>query len=340
MEARPCNKAPGTQLTDEPNPAWFGPHLMRLATVRSGEVEATHDVSIVATDEAGRVIRTWGDADVTFYYRSAIKAFQATVSLECGANLSPEELAVTCASHGGYPIHLGLVESILEGAGLDGDALQCPPAWPRDPEAKDLLIAAGHRRVKSLFHNCSGKHSGWLAACVAQGWPTDTYLDRSHPLQQRILDAIEEITGVDPEPVGVDGCGAPTLRGRLDGLARAFGRLTVDDRFKQARLATHRFPALVASNTLPDGRFAAWWGGPVKVGAQGLIAAGRNGIGIAAKSHEGAMPIAVAAIAAAATQLGLLSQAAHDALEDVRRIPVLGGGRRVGTIAPITDRNA
>jgi L-asparaginase II len=312
---------------------------VRLATIRSGEVEATHDVSIVATDETGGVIGTWGDPDMTFYYRSVVKPFQATVSLEHGADLSPEELAVTCASHGGYPIHLGLVESILKHAALDATALQCPPAWPRDPEAKDLLIGAGHKQMKRLFHNCSGKHAGWLAACAAQGWPINTYLDRSHPLQQRVLSVIEEVTGVDIV-VGVDGCGAPTSRGNLRGLARAFGKLSVDGRFRQARLATHRFPALVASNTLPDGRFAAWWGGPVKVGAQGLIAAGRNGIGIAAKSHEGAMPIAVAAVAEAATRLGLLSQVARDALEDVMRIPVLGGGRRVGTIAPITDQDA
>lgn len=313
---------------------------MRLATIRSGEVEATHDVSIVATDEIGRVIGTWGDPDMTFYYRSAIKAFQATVSLECGADLFPEELAVTCASHGGYPIHLGLVASILKRADLDATALQCPPAWPRDPLAKDLLIRAGHKQMKRLFHNCSGKHAGWLAACATQGWPTATYLDRSHPLQQRVLSAIAEVTGVNPEPVGVDGCGAPTPRGNLRGLARAFGKLSADTRFEQARLATHRFPALTASNTLPDGRFAAWWGGPVKVGAQGLIAAGRNGIGIAAKSHEGAMPIAVAAIAEAAGRLGLLSRAAYDALKDVMRIPVVGGGRSVGTISPINDQDA
>ncbi len=310
---------------------------MRLATVRSGEVEATHDVSVVATDAAGQTMAIWGDPDVPFYYRSAIKPFQATVTLESGADLSPEEIAVTCASHGGYPIHLSLVESILRRAGLDAGALQCPAAWPRDPGAKDLLIAAGHRHMKRLFHNCSGKHSGWLAACAAHGWPTATYLDRSHPIQVRVLSLIEEVTGAHPEPVGVDGCGAPTLRGNLGGLARAFGTLSVDARFEQTRLASHRFPGLIASNTLPDGQFAAWWGGPVKVGAQGLVAAGRNGLGIAAKSHEGAMPIAVAALAEAAIRLGLLPQAAVEALEDVRRIPVLGGGRQVGTISPIAD---
>jgi len=308
---------------------------MRIATIRSGQIESTHMVSIVATDGSGHVIDTWGEQDITFFYRSVVKPFQATVAQEAGANLGPEQLAIACASHGGYPIHLGLVEVNLSQVGLNSDSLRCPPAWPRAPEAKDLLIAAGHRRPRRLFHNCSGKHSGWLAASVASGWPLDDYLGPFHPIQQRVSALLKEVTGVNPEPAGIDGCGAPTLRGELTGLARAFGTLAVDPRFAEAALAVHRFPALVSSNNLPDGRFAAWWGGPVKVGAQGLIAAGRDGIGIAAKSHEGSMPIAVVGIVEAIRQLGLLPMVAQDALEDVARIPIYGGGQRVGTIEPV-----
>ena len=310
---------------------------MLLATVRSGEIEATHDVSIVAVDATGKEIRTWGDSEVTFFYRSVIKPFQATVSLEAGAALAPEQLAVVCASHGGYPTHLSLVASVLSDAGLTPADLQCPAAWPRDGQARDLLIAAGHRRKRRIYHNCSGKHAGWLAACVAAGEPTATYLDPAHPLQQRVRTEIEELTGTPTEPIGVDGCGAPTMRGNLPGLARAFATLSTETRFARARLAMHRFPALVAANTMADGEFAAWWGGPVKVGAQGLIAAGRNGIGIATKSHEGSMEIATAAITEAARQIGLLSAVAVDALTDVRMIPVFGGERRVGSIQPIAN---
>jgi L-asparaginase II len=310
---------------------------VRIATIRSGQIESTHDVSVAVTDARGRDIGEWGEPDITFFYRSVIKPFQGTVTQEAGADLSAEQLAVACASHGGYPIHLGLVKATLAQAGLDVDSLQCPPAWPRAPGARDLLIAAGHRRPARLLHNCSGKHSGWLAACVAQDWPIDTYLDTSHPLQQRVLSMMKELTGFDPEPAGVDGCGAPTPRGNLIGLARAFSTLSVDPRFAEAKMAVHRFPALVSSNTLPDGKFAAWWGGPVKVGAEGLIAAGRNGIGIAAKSHEGSMPIAVVGIMEASRQLGLLPEVAQTALQDVARIPVYGGGQRVGVIEPISS---
>ena len=306
---------------------------MRLATVRSGQVESTHDVSVVITDAAGDVIASWGE-DLEFFYRSAIKPFQATVTLEAGADLTAEQTAIACSSHGGLPAHLALVTANLSGAGLTADALQCPPAWPRDPAAKELLIASGHRAPTRLFHNCSGKHSGWLAASVAQGWPIETYLDPAHPLQQRIVPLIEEVTGVNTDPIGVDGCGAPTLRGKLTGLARAFGRLSIEPRFAAAATAMRRFPALISSNNLNEGRFAAWWGGPVKGGAEGLIAAGRHGIGVAAKSHEGNVDIAIAAMMESIDRVGLLSDAARQALTDVARPPVLGGGRQVGVIEP------
>ena len=308
---------------------------MRIATIRSGQIESTHNVSVVAVDGDGHVIGTWGEQGIAFFYRSAIKPFQATVSREAGADLPPEQLAVTCSSHGGYPLHLGLVEANLAHAGLTADALQCPPLWPRDPGAKDLMIAGGRRQPARLFNNCSGKHSGWLVAAVARGWPTNTYLDRSHPLQQQVIALVAEVTGIAPEPFGIDGCGAPTMRGELTGLARSFGRLSHEPRFAEVALAMKRFPAILSSNTLAEGKFAAWWGGPVKGGAEGLIAAGRNGIGIAAKSHEGDVNIAIVGLLEAIRLLGLLSQTAEDALHDVAKIPVLGGGRQVGVIEPI-----
>ena len=308
---------------------------MHLATLRSGEIESTHEVSVVITDEGGTVIEASGRQDLTFFYRSAIKPFQATVSLEAGADLTPEQIAIACSSHGGFPAHQNLVTLNLTDAGLTADALQCPPAWPRDVLAKELMLLNGQDRPTRIFNNCSGKHSAWLAGCVAQDWPTETYLDRDHPIQLQVAHLIAEVTGVKPDPIGVDGCGAPTLRGELPGLARAFGLLSTDARFERAATAMKRFPALLSSNNLNEGRFAAWWGGPVKGGAQGLMAAGRHGIGVAAKSHDGNVEIAIAAMMEVIRRVGLLSQAATDALVDVARIPVLGGGRQVGTIEPL-----
>jgi len=96
--------------------------------------------------------------------------------------------------------------------------------------------------------------------------------------------------------------------------------------------AMTRFGALVADNVRPDGRTAAWWGGPQKVGAEGLFGMTRNGFTVAAKSHSGRPEVAVAAALVAAQDVGALSPAMRTALTDQIDRPVLGGGRVVGTM--------
>ena len=75
--------------------------------------------------------------------------------------------------------------------------------------------------------NCSGKHAAMLATCVANGWPTDTYRDPDHPLQQAIAATFAELTGEPVAVTAVDGCGAPLFSASLVGLARAFRRLAL-----------------------------------------------------------------------------------------------------------------
>lgn len=307
---------------------------IRAETVRSGVVESVDELTACIVDSRGRVIRSFGDPDRPLFYRSAIKPFQAAVSLELGADLPPEHLAVACSSHAGHPAHLAIVSRILVDAGLDESALQTPPDWPLSGKAMRLAVGAGHRRPKPLFHNCSGKHSGWLAACVAAGMDTRSYLDPQHPLQRRVLQRLAEVSGVDPDPVGVDGCGAPTLRGSVAALARAFARLG-DDEYSKVWAACSRFPALVAGNDLVNGKLGQWWPGPVKSGAEGLIACSGNGFGAAVKSHSGSYERATAALGEMLRTMGLLSAAAVHALSDVLAPPVLGGGHPQGTIRTV-----
>jgi L-asparaginase II len=264
------------------------------------------------------------------FYRSAIKPFQALAAARAGLTLPDEHLAVTCASHGGFPVHLGIVDTILTDHGLMADWLQCPPDRPLAPAAHDLQLRRGNARKERRFHNCSGKHSGWLAACTVAGWDTATYLDPRHPIQRSIIEIVWEMTGIDPEPVGTDGCAAPTLRGSTRGLATAFSRLSTDTELAPMAQAMTRFAALVADNTRPDGRTGLWWGGPQKVGAEGLFAMTRHGIAIAAKSHSGRSAVAVAAGLVAADRIGMLTPAMAEALENEIRPPTIGAGRPVG----------
>ncbi len=309
---------------------------MRAETIRSGLAESTNLTSAIALDGRGTVLLEWGDPDRPVFYRSAIKPFQATASLEAGARLAAESVAVTCASHSGSPAHLAHVAAILEGVGLDEGALQAPPAWPLSRAAADRLHERGHRTPRRIFHNCSGKHAGWLAGSRAAGHRIETYLDPSHPIQVASRAIVADATGMDPGSPGIDGCGAPTWRGSIRGLARGFSALTTSDRFATAAAAMSRFPSLVGGNLAPDGRLAAWWPGPMKRGAEGLLAAGRDGVGVAVKSESGSHSIAAVAMMEAMRRLGALSSAALDALTDVAAPPVLGGGRRVGRIEPVT----
>ena len=305
---------------------------MRFATVRNGLPESLHDVSVFATDATGAELYRCGDPDRPLFYRSAVKPLQATVALEMGIDLPPEHVAVASASHSGWPAHVAIVRRMLHDVGLDEYTLQCPAVWPLSQSARDLQIRRGVRSVKRVFHNCSGKHAAMLAACVAQGWPIDSYLSPDHPLQQQIVEVVAEATGVRPEPLGVDGCGAPTLRGSLRGLAAAFAQLSSNPRYERASSAIARFPSLVADNQRADGKFARWWGGPVKVGAEGQIGIGRHGVGIAAKAKAGGRDVAVAAIIAAANDLGLLPDAMRSGLANQAAPPVLGGGVPVGEL--------
>ncbi len=305
---------------------------VRAETSRSGLVESTDRTSAIALDASGHALLHWGEPDRPIFYRSAIKPFQATAAMEAGASLPMESLAVVCASHAGSPVHLAHVRSILETAGLDERALQTPQSWPLDPAAERRLCRAGHDRPRRIFHNCSGKHAGWLAACVAAGHPLDSYLDHDHPIQVASRSIVAHATQVEPERTGIDGCGAPTLRGSLRGLALGFSTLTSVDRYQRAATAMARYGALVGGNTFPHGRIAAWWPGPMKAGAEGLLAAGRNGLGIAVKSEAGSHSVAAMAMMVAMRRLGLLPAAAVDALSEVAEPPVLGGGRTVGRV--------
>src|SRR5258708_20909809 len=75
--------------------------------------------------------------------------------------------------------------------------------------------------------NCSAKHAAMLATCVLNGWPVESYLDPSHPLQQGVRAVVEELAGEMAAATGIDGCGAPLFAISLTGVARAFRALVL-----------------------------------------------------------------------------------------------------------------
>ena len=311
---------------------------MLARVVRSGLVEAVHDGAVAAVDESGRLLASSGDLDRPFFLRSASKPFQATVSQESGADLSAQQMALACASHGGQSVHIAVVRAMLEEVGLDENALRCPPVWPFGEGATQRLVEAGHRRPKPIWHNCSGKHAAMLRACVASGWPIERYLDPDHPLQQRIAETMAGVLGQNPGPVGVDGCGVPAFRGTVGTMAGAYAALAVDRRFATAWIAMHRMPALTSDLSQPAAAIATWLDAAAKHGAEACLGvAVRHRLGVALKVWDGAPRAVGVGMVAALDQLGVVPPAARAALEIVGRPPVLGGGVPQGSIEPAVE---
>jgi L-asparaginase II len=303
-----------------------------VEVVRSGFREGSHLATVVALDADGTPVWTAGDVDTPIFPRSSNKPFQATAMLRAGLDLDDELLALAAASHSGEEFHLDGTRRILAGAGLDESALQCPPDLPIWPGRMEAYLRAGGQRQRVVM-NCSGKHAAMLATCVANGWPTGTYRDPEHPLQQHVRATIEELAAEPVAAIGVDGCGAPAHAISLAGLARGFARVvTATAGSPERRVAD-------AMRAHPE-----WVGGPgrdvtelmrgidgllVKDGAEGVFSAALpDGRALAVKVHDGGFrargPLAVAALRRLGVDAPVLDELAEEKL--------LGGGQVVGSV--------
>ncbi|MBW8485343.1 asparaginase [Actinomadura parmotrematis] len=302
---------------------------------RSGFVESRHRGSAVGLAADGSVAASAGDPDVPIFPRSAVKPFQAVAMMRAGLDLRDELLALSAASHSGEDFHVEGAERILAGAGLGADALQCPESWPME-DAVALAHARAGGGASRLRMNCSGKHAGMLAACVAAGWPTATYLDADHPLQRLVAEVVEELTGEKPAAVGIDGCGAPLFAISATGVARGFRALvTAPPGSPERRLAD----AMRAHPQWTSGErrverllMDAVPGLLVKCGAEGVDAfATADGRAGAVKIDDGAMRARVPVTVGLLRVLGTAEDVPAD-LEPFAAAPLHGAGEQVGAV--------
>ncbi|MGI5166669.1 asparaginase [Spirillospora sp. CA-253888] len=299
--------------------------------VRNGFVESRHYGSVAGLAPDGTLAHARGNPQETVLPRSTTKPFQAAACLAAGAPLEGERLAIAAGSHTGEDFHVKTVEAILADAGLGEDALRCPASWPEDEPTKAGLIRAGlgESRVRM---NCSGKHAAMLAACVANGWPLESYLDPGHPLQQGVRTTMADCAGENPSPVAVDGCGAPLFGLTLVGLARAARALVLAEGGAPRAVADamRAHPEYVGGTGHVNTEIMRLLPGTVaKGGAEGvLVAATAAGHAVAVKVVDGSprATTAIALRALAALGADTAPAAAHGT------VPVLGGGRPVGEI--------
>jgi L-asparaginase II len=297
---------------------------------RSGMDESVHHGAGVALDRYGAAVAVVGDPELIVYPRSCLKPLQAHAMIGVGLELTDGQLAVACASHDGSQMHLDAVRSILARYGLDESDLANTPARPRDASARAKARSAG-TAPSPLQQNCSGKHAAMLATCRVNGWPTDGYLDRDHPVQAAITAGIQSL-GAVVEHIGVDGCGAPTHAFSLRELAAAFATVAVPDSVVARAMTSH--PELVGGPT----RDVTLWMQTLptlvaKEGAAGVMAAAfADGRAVAYKVADGSDAARQALVPAALRAVGVDVTATAATTVERTVVPVLGHGEAVGRL--------
>jgi L-asparaginase II len=328
-----------------------------LAEVTRGDVvESVHRGAVVVMDVEGRLVASAGDVDHVTYFRSAAKPFQAIPVIESGAaeafGFTEREVALSCSSHDSTPDHQRGVARMLEKIGLHEDDLRCgiSPIADEQEQARSVL---GLVWPSQLQCECSGEHAGMLAACKQLGYPLETYVERDHPLQRRILEIVATVLGMAEDEVilGTDGCSIPTFAAPIRRFAFAYATLACPqqspikndaglveaiDRMREAMVA---YPVMIGNEGVLDTEIMQATGGRIvaKLGAEGLLclAVPERGWGITITSDDG-MPRGLGPAAIATLeQLELADDRALCALRELfaGAVPSFKG-KPVGTVRP------
>jgi L-asparaginase II len=348
------------------------PNLPVLVEVSRGAIiESRHAGAIVALQPDGQIIARLGDENFITSTRSTIKPIQAIPFVASGAadrfHISEQELAVACASHGGEVMHTETVAAMLARIGLTESHLRCGAHLPYNEDAARNLQEAGEPFTQ-LHNNCSGKHTGMLATCLHNNWPTEDYIIKEHPLQQKIISLFRQLGELPEElAVAIDGCSAPTFGVPLKSLALAFARLARFTTLQHAAAdsysaafdsgtvqATQRIvkamlahPEMVGGTGRLDTSLMRTARGSLfcKIGAEATYVIGvlpcdkyPEGLGIALKIQDGATRALATVVIETLAQLGVLDETQLAELAVFHK-PVLKNyrGLQVGEVRPVFD---
>ncbi len=321
---------------------------------RGNQVESVAYADVAVVDSLGHIQYWLGDPNRETFWRSSAKPFQAMPLVQSGAidafHLTPREVAMTCASHGGEDQHVELVQGILAKIAARQEDLICGIHMPSHRETTERMLA--ERRPAEIVHNnCSGKHSGMLTLARMLKAPLEGYQLPEHPVQRKILENVALMTGIQkPQSIytGVDGCGVPTFYLSLARMAYAYARLVdprgLDPEPQGAAMiiaeAMRTYPELVSGTgrlevTLADAtdhRFVS------KGGAEAVFCIGipERGLGLAVKISDGTSRTIGTVVAAVLAEIGVLSDSEIQTLTNVIQ-PVIKNhaGREVGAMRPV-----
>jgi L-asparaginase II len=318
-----------------------------VVATRDGRIESRHRVHAAVVRADGELVAAAGQPGTVTFWRSCAKPFQVLPLVESGGlddlRWGADELAMACASHGGEPEHVAIVESMLKDIALEEGDLACGVQEPLSARGARLARETG-ARLSRLHNNCSGKHAAMLARAHLAGWDTGGYEHGDHAVQRDVLRTIGEWTSTDPSaiPWAIDGCGVPVFSLALQQMALAYARLGAATTDASARVlgamgsrpfligGTDRFDTLLIETSC--GRVVA------KVGAEGVhsVALPTLGLGFAIKVEDGAQRAQFPAVVRLCQLLGAFPTELSPALAERLCAPVRNTRNEiVGEIRPV-----
>lgn len=298
---------------------------------RGGILENVHPVLVSIVNDQKNTIISYGDEQQPVFYRSAMKPIQAIPAFSSGIiekyGLTSEEAAIFTASHRGETYHQRVLESIMKKLDLEEEALVCQPTYPLNDEPKYECLW-NHVSRKKYFHNCSGKHFGFLAVCRERNLEMEGYHLPKHPLQQEIKSILSQLSEVPENLIGVgtDGCGVPVYALPLKNIAISYLKFACPDLIedpvmakavKQIGAVMNENPKIVASHKfictelLIDDNIVA------KGGAQGVycLSLRKELLSVAVKVQSGSELVWPVVIAYLLEKIGYSN---HDTIERLK----------------------
>ncbi len=302
-----------------------------IEATRGGFSECVHYGAVAVVNVQGQVISSAGDAQFMSFTRSCLKPFQALPFLMQGGvehfRFDSAQIAMLCASHNGEAMHVNQAQRMLAAAGKTKSALRCGCHLPMLYTFTSALPPAD-LAYDELAHNCSGKHSGFVAYCVQHGLPLNDYNDASHPLQVAIRQAVVDGCVVSEQDLkmGIDGCSAPNYAMPLAHLAQGYARIACErdgspmsKAFEQIFNAMTTHPELVSGTDRNDAAFMRTGRGDwvSKIGADGVqvVASRSRAQAFALKITDGNRIAATAAAIEVMAQLGWMDESQAAELE-------------------------
>lgn len=232
---------------------------VELVYVYRGQmIESIHKGDIVAVDTNGDVVFSYGNPNKRTFWRSAAKPFQVIPFIEAGGltkfNITDEELALMVASHGGEKNHVMVLETLLGKMNLSVSNLHCGVTEPMFTPYKNFMLKE-HLPFTQANNPCSGKHAAMLGYATLKNIKIDNYIDKSHPIQLKMLETIALYSHMrmDEIDIAIDGCGVPVFGMPIFNMARAYAHLTTSGpALKKIQHAMTHAPFFVAGSKRLD----------------------------------------------------------------------------------------